>query len=429
MSNLGSRFICLQCLIDDVLEGGPGEDLLAGGGGADDLLGGSSSRTGALIEGASDRLLVAAGSPRVVTAPDASAAGVADGRDVLYGDTAPDLVTSAPDGTAGHDVLLGDNGRITRDGTTVPGRTDRPVRIVSMADTTAGATSGSDVLDGQGGDDDLYGQLEAVGSVASGTVGLNVPVPGDLLRGGAGDDLLVGDQATAVQLAASVLGGPVTLRTNGDFIVEQVRAAGTLVAQVTLTQPTVGGTDVLLGEDGRDVVHGGAGDDLSNGGAGDDVVYGGFGVDVLWGGLAHDRLFGGAGDDALDLKVLGADPALWRAVAPVEDRDGRRTTANGRDTVIGGRGADRLQADEGDTGKVPGDRLLDWTGVHNLYAVCDGAYGAGKIQNKYDPATADLLNELARSTGSVGADEISLPGNGEETSKHPLAPGNFTCEA
>jgi Ca2+-binding RTX toxin-like protein len=253
-------------------------------------------------------------------------------------------------------------------------------------------------------------------------------VQGDLLRGGAGDDLLVGDQATTVQLAASALGAPTTLRTNGDFVVEPVRATGSLVAQVTLTQPTVGGDDVLLGEDGNDVVHGGAGNDVVNGGAGEDVVYGALGTDAVWGGLGHDRVFGGPGDDALDLKVLAGDPVLWKAVAPVEDRDGLKATTNGRDLVNGGRGADRLQADEGDAGKTPGDRLLDWTGIHNLYSVCAGAYGAGKIQNKYDPATAALLTELARSTGSVGADEISEPGNGEETTPHPLAPGNFTCE-
>ncbi|MBC7549788.1 MAG: hypothetical protein H7269_02605 [Cellulomonas sp.] len=411
---------------DDVLEGGPGEDLLGGGGGADDLIGGSSSRTGRLVDATTDRLLVPSSAPLTVTAPDASAAGVADGRDVLYGDTAPGVEVDS-DGDPGPDVLLGDNGRITRNGTTVPGR-PRPVRIVSMADTTAGAASGNDVLDGQGGDDDLYGQLDDLTPVAREQVAATGSVPGDLLRGGTGDDLLVGDQGTAVQLAAAALGAPTTLRTNGDFLVEAVRPAGTLVPQVTLTQPGVGGSDVLLAGAGRDTVHAGAGADLADGGADDDVIYGGVGDDVLWGGLAHDRLFGGIGDDTLDLKVLATDPALWRAAAPVEDRDGLRGTTNGRDLVSGGRGADRLQADEGDAGKTPGDRLVDWTGVHNLYMVCGGAYGAGRIIDRADPATITLLGELARSTGSVGDDELSLPASGEETTKHPLAPGNFTCE-
>ena len=418
---------------DDVVEGGPGEDLLGGGGGADDLLGGSSSNTGALITGDTDRLLVPTGAARVVTALDASAAGVPDGRDVLYGDAVPVLVDEALDGPAGPDVLLGDNGRITRPGTTVAGRADRPVRIVAMADATAGGTSGNDVLDGQGGDDDLYGQLDDADAVARETVGATttavISVAGDLLRGGTGDDLLVGDQASAEQVAASELGRPITLRTKGDFVVEAIRAAGSLVARTTLTQVAVGGGDVLLGEAGDDAVHGGAGDDLGNGGAGDDVLYGGLGLDALWGGAAHDRIFGGQGDDALDLKVQAGSLTAWRAVAPVGDSDGLRSTANDMDTVNGGRGADMLQADVGDTGRTPGDRLLDWTGIHNLYAVCAGAYGAGKIQNKFDPTTADVLRELARSTGSVGLDEIALPGNGEETSPHPLAPGNFTCEA
>ena len=90
---------------------------------------------------------------------------------------------------------------------------------------------------------------------------------------------------------------------------------------------------------------------------------------------------------------------------------------------------DALQADEGDQGKTTGDRLLDWNGIYNLYLVCGGAYGAGKVLNKADPSTVVFLQSLAADTGAVGAGELALISSGAET--HPGyagAPGHFTCE-
>lgn len=99
------------------------------------------------------------------------------------------------------------------------------------------------------------------------------------------------------------------------------------------------------------------------------------------------------------------------------------------DLLYGGLGGDALQADMGDQGRTQGDRLVDATGVFNLFLVCGGAYGAGKIQNKADPSTIQVLEELARSLGSVGGAELALVRAGQETNpKYPGAPGNFTCE-
>jgi Ca2+-binding RTX toxin-like protein len=251
-----------------------------------------------------------------------------------------------------------------------------------------------------------------------------------VLYGDEGDDALVGDQGVDVPTPAAALGSVnATLSENGSFVTELVRQAGSLVRVVTTTQPAVGGDDVLFGGTGNDALHAGAGADLANAGDGDDVVFGADGDDALWGGGGHDRLFGGTGRDFLDIKKRTGDSALWQAVAPAVDTDNRQATVNGADTTYGGSGADAAQADVGDNGRTPGDRLIDWTGVFNLYLVCAGAYGSGKIQNSPDPATVSMLTELARSTGSVGPGELALvPTGGDSNPKYPGAPGNFVCE-
>jgi len=97
------------------------------------------------------------------------------------------------------------------------------------------------------------------------------------------------------------------------------------------------GDDLLIGNDGADVLDGGTGgdtlfgsggDDVLDGGEGDDILAGGLGHDVLIGGAGKDTLFGGAGNDILD---DGAGDVIC-------DREGRNTTQlavkNGPDSFI-----------------------------------------------------------------------------------------------
>lgn len=426
---------------DDVVEGNSGDDEIAGDGGEDDLLGGSSATDGVVIS-------VSLGSirDRLLTAPpgqvDVSAGGLVDGRDRIFGGA---MDGSRIDGMQpdSHDVILGDNGRITRRGTEVldgGAWSPRRVRVVAMADTAPGDTSGSDTILGMDGDDDLYGQLDGSGPARDQVGDPGVDVPGDLLSGGNGDDALVGDLAIGTPTPAASLGAQETLETKGRFVVETIHQTGSLVRVVDLVARTVGGVDVLLGGSGQDAIHGGAADDLADGGAGDDVLFGADGDDALWGGADHDRIFGGYGADALDVKPRTADTPLWWAVAPDVDTDGDPATINGYDLAYGGYGPDALQADVGETGPTPGDRLLDWAGAYNAYFVCEGAYGAGKIQRKPDPTTQDVLIRLARAGGAVAPATVQSSGWSElglvttsdikhnSNPKHPDHPGNFTCE-
>ncbi|GAA2114818.1 hypothetical protein GCM10009843_03560 [Nocardioides bigeumensis] len=396
----------------DYVEGNAGADRLYGGTGDDDLIGGSSTASGLLV--ATVRLT------QVVPDLDTSAAGLPDGADLIEGGT-------------GNDVVLGDNGRITRP-TGVTSTAPAPAyRDVAMADVAAGTTSGSDRIVGDAGDDVLYGQLDD----ATATLGT-----GDLLEGGADQDALLGDLGVVTVKAASDLSGTLTRTDNSGMISEILYPATSWVPVTVLLSPhaVLGGQDVLLGDSGNDVVRGGGGRDLANGGADDDVVFGGDGDDVAWGGTGHDRLFGGYGADDLDLKARAGDLAIYATVAGIEDRDSKLSTTNGADLIYGGWGPDELQADQGAAGPTPGsDQLLDWVGNHNVYYVCQGAYGAGRTIRESSPDVMLLLSDVATAAGATalttkasgGWFDLGMVNNadkGSNTKPTPGAPGNFTCE-
>ncbi|MCH7705140.1 MAG: hypothetical protein IIB61_08510, partial [Planctomycetes bacterium] len=118
---------------DDYLEGGSGADRLAGGTGDDDILGGSSATNGMPMGDDGLRLLESLDrddDPSGLV--DVSAAGLPDKGDLIAGGK-------------GDDVILGDNGRITRPDVMVAVGAP-PIRHVAMADTTMGNTSGSDEI-------------------------------------------------------------------------------------------------------------------------------------------------------------------------------------------------------------------------------------------------------------------------------------------
>nr|MCW2727553.1 hypothetical protein [Aeromicrobium sp.] len=405
---------------DDYLEGNDGADTLRGGDGEDDVIGGGSSRTGAVItvsgSSVTDRLLTAPGKTT-----DLSASGLLDGNDTLEGGDA-------------RDVLLGDNGRITRGGffKTLVGGASGPhvVREVAMADKLPGVWSGSDRLAGGTGDDDLYGQLDNTRTQRAPQRYRGAPVPGDVLVGGGGDDALVGDQGVDVPTPAARLGASGrTLKDNKSFLREVVRPRGTLVRVVTATQSRVGGDDLIAGNTGSDSIHAGAGKDVVNAGSADDVVFAGDGADAVWGGAGHDRLFGGAGNDLLDLKRRTGDSPLSRVTTPREDADGSRRTHNGRDVLYGGSGADALQADQGDKGsgrRVQGDRLIDWRAKVNVLTTCRSGSGQGAVMTEASSSMTKTLRQLAAASGSVGSAELAIPFN-ERITKYPGRPA-LVCE-
>jgi Ca2+-binding RTX toxin-like protein len=288
---------------------------------------------------------------------------------------------------------------------------------------------GNDRMWGGDGDDDAYGEL---GDDVLWGEGGDDALLGD--RGGVQNRYETGASSRSKTLSmppavtyTSRRAGSVSRET--DLLHDVDGATLRLGATMPLDGIAYGGADRIRGGDGNDAVHGGAGDDLLNGDTGGDALFGAGGRDVVWGGLGRacapadaacladpgakgewvDHLAGGKGEDVLDWRPRGVfgsgplltgrtcststvavttqkdgttDPCTWFQMTDRTDDDTMQpaTLANnqhhqGIDWVYGGWDRDVLQGDQSANGPNPGDRLIDWAGVYNLYSHCNAAYG------------------------------------------------------
>ena len=288
----------------DYGEGGPGVDLVHGDTEDDDVVGGSFTSTSGV---------------------QPNQTGQPDGGDTLAGD-------------AGEDVVLGDNGVLTRPDSTnlltsllvaqptspltlnrvIAQRSiapydlgDSPVAGTSGADTITGGPD-NDVLLGQGGndkadggsaadyveggqgsdlvlggseDDDVVGGSSATTSAnAAGAIGQ--PDGADNVYGGTGSDLAIGDNG----LLTRVTDGPRLAHRpcRREPRPRSSRAGASRCSTSTAWRPRPrpprttradalsgqAGVDVILGQDGNDRLSGGGDDDYVEGEGGADVVHG-----------------------------------------------------------------------------------------------------------------------------------------------------------
>jgi Ca2+-binding RTX toxin-like protein len=234
----------------------------------------------------------------------------------------------------------------------------RDPRSQVTARITVMGGDGDDLLIGGDGPETLYGSLG--NDTLRGNGGRNVlNGDGDNDRFG-GDDLLInGDQG------GNLDGGP-----GNDTVLGGAGYDGLLGGDGDDRLIGRGDGDDLYGDGGNDWIDGGDGHDDAFGGRGDDTIFGGNGDDELEGTQGDDELDGQAGDDIL----LGSyrdwlDPAHSDTSDDdlLRGGDGRDTLLgshesdthhddDGKDTMIGGRGDDLLDA-RGDD--VLGDRSLD----------------------------------------------------------------------
>ncbi|QIK65874.1 calcium-binding protein [Nocardioides sp. HDW12B] len=290
---------------DDAMSGDSGADTMAGDSGADDIVGGSGLAQLPL-----------------------DLAGVRDEGDSLWGD-APGATATSGDA----DVILGDNGRISRSGTDP--NTKQAARSTVLYDLAVVAkslpstlVSGNDVIRGNADRDLVYGQCGA--DTIDGDAGddwlegnTNPASPSgspDTIRGGDGDDDVLGGSSNNVGTTTGVTGSTGT--------------AGAGAFPATPNKVLDGG-DRLWGDAGNDAVLGdngrvdraaagslwtyqsykGSGEttagkllvrkvlsaraDEGTGAYGDDEGHGGDGHDELYGQLGNDKLEGNAGDDSV----------------------------------------------------------------------------------------------------------------------------------
>ncbi|WP_376094530.1 beta strand repeat-containing protein [Roseomonas sp. CCTCC AB2023176] len=326
---------------DNRLDGSRGSDTLIGGAGADTLMG-SSTPDGAEVDVA-DYSTSGAG-VTVSLATGRGTGGDAEG-DVLQlirslaGSAFADVLTGDPDanllsGAGGNDLLLGGAGADTLLG----GEGADTLEGGAGADSIDGG-GGADVLSGGTGVDSLAGGagddtyvVEDAGDVVTEAPGggfdvLYVSVTATLpdnvealvvigtaavnLTGGAGDDVLVGNEAANV-LAGGAGNDNYSVNGSVDTIVEEAGGGiDAVYSTADLTLPENVEVLVLLGaavygtgNAGDNVVLGNAADNILSGGAGYDVLEGGAGADILIGGNGPDALTGGAGADLFRFEGL-----------------------------------------------------------------------------------------------------------------------------
>jgi Ca2+-binding RTX toxin-like protein len=465
---------------DDVMYGQGGDDSMYGNAGQDYMEGNADSDT---MFGGGSQDDMTGGTGRINDDPATGTAGRLDKGDKMYGDSNTDANTLPADG---HDSMAGDNAIISRPldnaGAWIPivythtiggveGATSRITRNVytpvdpfpsPYANTNV---SGSDLMRGNGGDDDMYGQYD---DHNTSTLTHAVPcyyasganqIEGDLMCGDAGEDAMLGDNGKITNIAEDGSRAE-HIEIQAPFISEDIFQAGSLTRLVELVRSQTnqsggdiaGGNDVMQGGDDNDRMSGGAGYDLMNGNGGDDAIFGDDGDDAVWGGTGDDHTYGGYGPggtltpdgstplrgDYLEIQPRPApdqDPSAWFLVAPNVD------TLQGYDIVYGGWGRDAMQADISIPGPTPGDRLIDWTGAYNIYFLCPGAYGEGAATRLLSPDMLLYLPEQAlgdgafepTTTNSSGFDELGLVYTRDvrfnSGAAYPDTPGHFVCPA
>ena len=361
----------------DIMRGGLGEDLMYGdedddevygdnnrdrmyGGTGDDLMRGGSDDDD--IEGnANDTAAVPA---------DADPLDHSDDGDLLYGDGGQDDITGGSSvddadadggdtilGNREQDVIVGDNGDITRPGTETFEPDGTKTRAIDLETPTGGGgdhvegneenddvyggggddeingNAGDDYVEGNGGGDDLFGddeQDDLVGGTSPAAE--DGPAPGtgggeadgdDDVQGNAGHDVIAGDNASIFRAAgtdcpaepgASAGYNCNTFSTAAQHVV--IRRVAIYDVYVTGESPdlSLSGDDTIAGNDGHDIVYAGDGTDTVHGNNGDDQVFGNNGGDILFGDADQDDLIGGTGRtdsgsaaSAVDGRLDGAD--------------------------------------------------------------------------------------------------------------------------
>jgi Ca2+-binding RTX toxin-like protein len=348
-------------LHDDHIEGNAGDDALYGtaldvtttASDQDDMIGGSSAVNPdavkedageTIVQGGSDRDVMVGDNGEIVRPVDASGRWLPDPitggvlRTVTLADRGASAATLAV--VSGGDYLEG-NDSLDR----MFGQGGADYLKGNAADDQIEGDQGSDRIEGNDGDDDLIG-----GSALSSAPGAGDPDSGDSIAGGAGTDVLIGDNA-AVSRAGTPPAGVDWDSVQTSWLGFASRRSVTLLDKQTADvtrfgDDTLSGgsdADVLFGQDGADRIYGGAHDDYMEGNGATDTLFG----DQLAPptGNPHEsptlQLNGPAGPDGQDDQIGGSSLVRsTQAGAVTGQRDGA-------DEIHGDGGADVQLGDNG----------------------------------------------------------------------------------
>jgi Ca2+-binding RTX toxin-like protein len=423
-------------------------DLVSGGRGADtarlDLSGGSALAL-AVAQRLSgiERLEVALGDTggTVALTLGTALAGSAEGpvRVALSGLRAAAVDASAARGATGI-VLQDQDGDATLAGgqraDTIEGAGGTNAFLGGGGDDLLLLGTGRDSVDGGGGDDVIVIAYEAFGS-------------DDQLTGNTGFDILrltssaVLLQAELARLAGieriELSDGPNEVVFAGTTRVQELRGGAEAdwldagLAAIAVHLEGLAGQDVLIGGERADTLDGGTGEDMLSGGGGDDlflvgdidagdVLDGGAGTDTLrlllsGAGVGAGALSGVTGIEVVEVVgggQLGLAAAMHRGAGMVLTAraaggteavllDGQEMAgaarlwlggAGGNDTLLGGLGADTLEAAGGENlliGGDGGDRMLLGVGATDRLRFDSGSDGSRSLTGAGSEAEADLV--------------------------------------
>ena len=345
-----------------------------------------------------------------------------DGDDTLRGEGGDDAVF----GGAGDDLLDGGEGtdRLDYSSATTP-------VIVNLADSTMSGGpdvgidtfSGFENVRGGAGNDTLIG--DAVANVLEGAAGDDVlsggagndtlrgDIGNDVIAGGAGNDVLEAGagidtldysgatSAVAVNLATSTMSGGADVGIDAFSGFENVRGGA--------------GNDTLMGDAAANILEGAGGNDVLNGGAGNDTLRGDAGNDTIIGGAGNDVLDGGEGTDRVDYSAATNGVSVNLTTLRASGRDIGTDALAGFENVRGGSGDDSLTGDAGanvleglagnDTlrGEGGDDIIVGSSGNDKLY----GGAGIDRADYSYETTGVSVNLTTLRATGSrTGTDTL-----------------------
>ncbi len=288
----------------DMIEGNNGNDTILGGAYGDDIWGHEGHD---VILGDNGKVFQSSGIIEHIFTTDPAIGG----GDTIEGNNGNDTILGGAYGDDiwghdGYDVILGDNGNITK-----------PSGVVELIKTTDPAIGGSDTIEGNNHADIILGGAD-----------------GDLLEGNAGKDIILGDNGMLDYVVATVDGGtpdPTTL----DLIIS--------------TSPNDGGVDTISGGTENDIVFGGTAGDTISGNEDNDLLFGDHAKVERIAGLT------------LDLGTLPVPTFTFTAIftAAGDGGDGDTIHGNtGEDILLGQQGDDYMFGDEDDDDLIGGHNVV-----------------------------------------------------------------------
>ena len=342
---------------------------------------------------------------------------VDEGADVVLGGSGMDVVHAGVGDFS--DVVLGDNGEVDFDTTTVPGTAlvktiaSEPTDFDGVDEIIVG--DGEDFVIAGGEGDRVNYTLDADGEpvqIADGDDAADYVIGDygqalfDTTTGESvidfietiapehgGDDLIFVDEGPDVVLGGSGMDvvhagvgdfSDVVLGDNGEVDFDTLTVPGTaLVETVTSTATGLGGVDEIVTGDGADYVIAGVGDDKVNVG----VTAPDFGDDVVIGDNGHVEFDTTTGESVID---------FIETIAPEHGGDDLIFVGEGADVVLGGSGMDVVHA-----------------GVGDFSDVVLGDNGEVDFDTTTVPGTALVKTIASEPTGFDGVDEI-IVGDGED---------------